>query len=255
MAHKRHTRVLSPSSIPGADARRESITASVAERHVVSGTSNVASSASVMQEAPPPDALATATPHLLSNTASINNDEEYSRDEQMLNEFTKLHPMLRYATALALMLGRLLRTRSSVRNDTTSRVVPCVRSMETTTSRTMQIVADMIEKTHVCIPHLEEVGKSHDDQFLTEANAEIGERSCVCGSRCLANFIAMVRYGHENDKGFVCKEFLLPSQFKKFLDGNGLPPIQQKCIVCTRYWMVRALAYCLFVFVPVFPDQ
>jgi hypothetical protein len=35
-------------------------------------------------------------PELLSNSSGIDADEEYSRDEQMLNEFTKQHPMLRY---------------------------------------------------------------------------------------------------------------------------------------------------------------
>jgi hypothetical protein len=38
---------------------------------------------------------------LLSNTAGVNADEEYSRDERLLNEFTKLHPMLRYNTPQA----------------------------------------------------------------------------------------------------------------------------------------------------------
>jgi hypothetical protein len=32
--------------------------------------------------------------NLLSDVAGINSDEEYSRDERLLNEFTKLHPML-----------------------------------------------------------------------------------------------------------------------------------------------------------------
>jgi hypothetical protein len=32
---------------------------------------------------------------LLSTSSGIDVDEEYSRDEKMLNEFTKLHPMTR----------------------------------------------------------------------------------------------------------------------------------------------------------------
>lgn len=32
---------------------------------------------------------------LLSSTSGIDADEEYSRDEKMLNEFTKFHPMTR----------------------------------------------------------------------------------------------------------------------------------------------------------------
>lgn len=54
---------------------------------------------------------------------------------------------------------------------------------------------------------------------------------------CMAKFIAKVRYGPENDKGFVCKEFLLPSQHANFRQGKGLPPIQQKCLLCYRYWL------------------
>jgi len=95
----------------------------------------------------------------------------------------------------------------------------------------------MLEKAHVRIPELEEVGKAHDDQFLSEAKSEIGERPCVCGQRCLANHMAKVRYGPATNKGFVCKEFLLPSQLRDFLDGKGLPPVQQKCLLCSRYWL------------------
>lgn len=101
----------------------------------------------------------------------------------------------------------------------------------------MQLVAGMMEKAHVCIPDLESVPKSHDDMFLCRANLDIGERPCVCGQRCLANFVSKIRYGPDNDKGFVCKEFLLPSQYKNFLEGNGLPPTQQKCLLCSRYWL------------------
>lgn len=108
---------------------------------------------------------------------------------------------------------------------------------EATTSRTLQLVSGMLEKAHVRIPDLEEVGKEHDDQFLSEAKAEIGERPCVCGQRCLANHMAKIRYGPDTNKGFVCKEFLLPSQLRDFLDGKGLPPVQQKCLLCSRYWM------------------
>lgn len=109
--------------------------------------------------------------------------------------------------------------------------------MEATTSKTMQLIAGMMEKTHVQVPDLEVVGKSHDDCFLSEANTAIGERSCVCGDLCMAKFIARVRYGPNNDKGFVCKEFLLPSQHSNFLQGKGLPSIQQKCLLCSRYWL------------------
>ncbi len=140
---------------------------------------------------------------LLSSAAGIAVDEEYSKDERMLNEFTKQHPML---------------------------------SMEASSVRTMQLVANMMEKAHVTTAELPEVKKSHDDLYLSPANTAIGERPCVCGDRCLCVFMAKLRYGPDTDKGFVCKEFLLPKQRVDFLAGKGLPPLRQKCLVCTRYY-------------------
>ena len=75
------------------------------------------------------------------------------------------------------------------------------------------------------------------------ANTSIGERSCVCGTKCLANFIAKIRYGPNTDKGFTCKEYLIPQQYADFLEGKGLPSVQQKCLLCHRYWLVRAYSY------------
>lgn len=49
-------------------------------------------------EAPPPLAAPGSSQPLLSNSAGIDADEEYSNDEKLLNDFIKLHPMLRYAT-------------------------------------------------------------------------------------------------------------------------------------------------------------
>ena len=142
---------------------------------------------------------------LLASVSSVDADEEYSKDEQMLNEFVKLHPML---------------------------------SLQATSATTMQLVSGMFEKAPVNVPELEIVPKSHDDAFLSEANETIGERPCVCGARCLANFMAKIRYGKDTNKGFVCKEFLLPSQHKDFLHGKGLPATHQKCLICSRYWQV-----------------
>tara|TARA_B100001115_G_scaffold182622_1_gene179345 strand:+ start:113 stop:799 length:687 start_codon:yes stop_codon:yes gene_type:complete len=67
-------------------------------------------------------------------------------------------------------------------------------------------------------------------------NDTIGERPCINGERCLAKFIAQVRYGGDTDKAFVCKEFLLPDQHSAFLAGKGLPQRRGKCLLCTRYF-------------------
>ena len=107
--------------------------------------------------------------------------------------------------------------------------------------------------------HLRDTEKSHDDVILamkhshvllcarSPPSTSIGERECVCGPRCLATFIAKVRYGPANDKGFVCKEFLLPQQHADFLAGKGLPAQRQKCLLCTRYYQVRPTCTCLHV--------
>ena len=48
-------------------------------------------------EAPPPLAAPGSVQPLLSDSTGIDADEEYSNDEKLLNDFIKLHPMLRYA--------------------------------------------------------------------------------------------------------------------------------------------------------------
>jgi len=103
--------------------------------------------------------------------------------------------------------------------------------------KTMQLVSSMTEKAHISIPELPVVTKSHDDLFLCKANRTIGERDCICGSTCLGMFVARMRYGSDNDKGFVCKEFLLPDQYRSFLEGKGCPPQRQKCLLCIRYFL------------------
>lgn len=45
-------------------------------------------------EGPPPLAPTGGSRSLLSDTSGIDAYEEYSRDEKLLNEFIKLHPML-----------------------------------------------------------------------------------------------------------------------------------------------------------------
>ena len=152
---------------------------------------------------PPECADARADRPLLQDRPLIDADEEYSNDEKLLNEFTKLHPML---------------------------------SMECTSSRAMQLVASITRKADLKVPEVPVVPKSHDDNFLTRPDTKMGERECCCGNRCLANFIAKVRYGPETDRGFVCKEYLLPSQYRDFLEGKGLPAHREKCLLCCRYF-------------------
>lgn len=140
---------------------------------------------------------------LVSDTSGIGAEEAYSNDEKQLNNFLKLHPML---------------------------------SLEATSQRTLQMLAGMFEKVTLQSVSLPLVPKSHDDCFLTTPKTAIGERPCVNGERCLARFVAQVRYGPETDMAFTCKEFLLPQQYADFKAGKGLPPRQGKCLLCCRYF-------------------
>lgn len=101
------------------------------------------------------------------------------------------------------------------------------------------MVAGMVEKANIQCEPLPEVPKSHDDLLLRPPCEEIGERPCINGEKCLARFIAQVRYGRETDLAFTCTEFLLPDQRRTFLDGRGLPARHGKCLLCMRYFQVR----------------
>lgn len=151
-----------------------------------------------------PDARSTPANSLLHDSSMPNCDEQFGDDEKLLNEFTKLHPML---------------------------------SLEATSVKTMQLVASAMEKVHIPVPDIPVVGKKHDDLFLSPPVVSVGERKCVCGERCLGNFIAKVRYGADTDRGFTLKEYLLPGQLAAFEEGKGLPAQRQKCLLCSRYWL------------------
>lgn len=154
-------------------------------------------------EEPPPTPSDAERP-LLSSSARIDADEMYGKDERLLNEFLKRHPML---------------------------------SLEVTSAKVLQVVGSMTEKASIAVPELPVVGKKHDDLFLQPPNVAIGERECVLGERCICIFIARLRYGAENEFGFTCKEYLLPGQHASFLKGGGLPKNRGKCLVCSRYYL------------------
>jgi len=140
---------------------------------------------------------------LIGSKSGIGLDESYSNDEKALNEFLKLHPML---------------------------------SMEATSQRTLQMLSGMFEKASINAGDLPVIGKSYDDQFLRPASETIGERPCINGSACLAQFVAKIRYGADTNMAFTCTEFLLPDAREAFLNGNGLPARRGKCLMCMRYF-------------------
>lgn len=151
-------------------------------------------------ETKPPDKPPSS---LLDDRMVADRDELYSDNERALTEFLRLHPML---------------------------------SLEATSTKTLSCIAAMIGDTDLQVPEPELVSKTHDDQFLRRADKTIGERDCLLGDKCICKWISVFRFGEETDKAFVCKEWLLPSQLETFQNTGKLPPQQQKCLVCTRYF-------------------
>jgi len=154
-------------------------------------------------EAPLPEGPPPRTTALLPEATGIGIDENYSKDEDALNEFLRLHPMC---------------------------------SQEACSQRTLQAMAGMFEKATMGADQLPVVGKLHDDAFLRPANDVIGERPCINADRCLARFIAQLRYGPGTSYAFTCTEYLLPDQQREFLNGKGLPARRGKCLLCMRYF-------------------
>lgn len=140
--------------------------------------------------------------NLLQSEAGIDADESYGEQERALSSYLKLHPVL---------------------------------SLESTSHKTMQLMANLIKDVAIPTRELEIVPKSHDDLFLAPPNLEVGERPCCLGNRCIAVWLARWRYGDDTDLAFICKEFLLPSQLKKFNEKGTLPSPPGKCLLCTRY--------------------
>ena len=139
---------------------------------------------------------------LLRELPSTTPDECYAKEEHALNEFQKLHSIC---------------------------------STEATAASTLQTLSNMAGKQMIRTQQLEKIPKDYDDQFLRPPQKQVGERACVCGSRCMGRVIAKMRYGPKSDKAFVLTEFLTPSQQNAFEQGSGLPSRRGKCLLCIRY--------------------
>lgn len=142
---------------------------------------------------------------MVGDLATADVPETYTDDEKALNSFQKLHPLL---------------------------------SLESTSQRALQLVANLLETTEIHTVEMPCIPKSYDDRFLMPPSPVVGERPCCLGNKCIGLWMAIFRYGEANDKGFVCKEFLLPEQLKAFEDSGKLPPQPAKCILCSRYYQV-----------------
>lgn len=139
---------------------------------------------------------------LLNAAAELGVDEQAPRDEELLNSFIRLHPML---------------------------------SLEMLSPQVMQQLAGMASRTPVTLETLELVGKRYEDGFFRPANTAIGERSCANGNDCMCKFLAEMRHGEDTPLAFVGTEFLLPSSKARWETSGTLPAEQNKCLLCIRY--------------------
>lgn len=69
--------------------------------------------------------------------------------------------------------------------------------------------------------------RSYENDFLREPKQN--ERPCCKGENCEGLFVSQ-----NPEEGFVLREYLLPSQFKTFLQTNTLPPLPGLCLLCRR---------------------
>jgi hypothetical protein len=101
-------------------------------------------------------------------------------------------------------------------------------------------VAAMVGDYAVPTRELEVVSKTHDDLYLRAARPDSGERPCVNAEKCVCRWVAIFRHGEHTSKAFVCREYLLPSEHAAFLADGTLPRTHTKCLMCARYYTVRA---------------
>lgn len=151
------------------------------------------------------DATLPLKPPKSSIIQSQSKDEEDfvpNEHERLLDDFVRLHPMC---------------------------------SMSACSSTTMSLLLECQSQTTIPFAASTSSSKTHDDQFLRSANVAVGERPCAMDEACLCKFIARVRYGKNDTRGFVCREYMTPEQQAHFLNGGKLQHTRSKCLVCYRY--------------------
>lgn len=156
--------------------------------------------ASTVPKAPPSTQV---KPAMVGTNSTAGVSENYTDDEKALNTFQKLHPLL---------------------------------SLESTSQRALQLVANLQNEIEIHTKEVPCITKTYDDQFLRPANAQVGERKCCLGSKCISVWMAIFRYGEDNKQGFVCREFLTPDEDCVFKKTGKLPAQPAKCLLCSRYY-------------------
>lgn len=86
-------------------------------------------------------------------------------------------------------------------------------------------------KTENARPVVEVSHRDYENEFLREPKRN--ERPCCKGEACEGLRISTT------DEGFVLREYLLPSQYKRFLETKELPKMPQLCLMCRRSEVAR----------------
>ena len=82
--------------------------------------------------------------------------------------------------------------------------------------------------------NVEGVSRHYEETFLIEPNVKKGERHCVRGDQCECLQIPC-------NNPFIGKEFFLPSELERVKATGEIPSIRNRCLLCTRADIARAL--------------
>lgn len=74
--------------------------------------------------------------------------------------------------------------------------------------------------------------RSYEEDFLREPKSS--ERACCKSENCEG-----LRVTKDKKDGFILREYLLPSQYKKYLQTNELPDLPGLCLLCRRAAVTR----------------
>lgn len=90
----------------------------------------------------------------------------------------------------------------------------------------------------LALSNLEGCSASYCANFLREFNARAGERPCRHGNKCIYMLLAN-KYpdnfnSAQSDEGFICREFLLPSELETWKKEEKLPVMKKLCLGCNR---------------------
>lgn len=74
--------------------------------------------------------------------------------------------------------------------------------------------------------------RSYEEDFLREPKSS--ERPCAMGENCEG-----LKVTKNKEDGFILREYLLPSQYKDYLQNNKLPELPNLCLLCRRAAITR----------------